>query len=612
MSRHALRLAVLSILLAAGALVWAQEPGGAPDTGAVEPGTTGAGSPDVKAAEPGSAQVGAAADAASQDGAEGAQSDESSEPKELFIDRVDVNVVNIEVYVTDKKGNRVTGLTKDDFELYEDKRPVQITNFLEVRGGERVGSPEERERVEPLPTRTEMPGAFRASDVPEEQRLHLVVYVDNFNIRPINRNRILGDLRRFLIEKLRSEDRVMVVSYDRALHVRQGFTSDMRLAAKSTLELEMLTGSAVSRDSERRQALDMIEEAQSRFEAQSAARSYAQSVENDLTFTLRSLREIVDSLAGLPGRKMILYVSDGIPWVAGQDLYLAIDQKFTGEGTSVLESLNFDFSRKYQQLVDSANAGGVSFYTLDSQGLQVSSSVSAEERGRQVGFFADSSRQQNLQVPLRFMATETGGKAILNTNATFDALEQVAEDFTHYYSLGYQPAHFGDGRYYRLDVKVKDRKGVDVRHREGYRDLSADRRMNDGTYAALYYNFQSNPLDVELEFERGKRRNDGFYLVPIRVRVPLGKLALVPREDTYEGRIRVWVGALDEHGTSPIQQVPVPISIPADEIDHARQQDYVYSITLLLRSGEQKVAVGVRDDLAAETAFITRRVVLQG
>ena len=53
----------------------------------------------------------------------------------LFIDSVDVNVVNVDVYVTDKKGTRITGLTKDDFEIFEDKRPVAITNFYAVEAG---------------------------------------------------------------------------------------------------------------------------------------------------------------------------------------------------------------------------------------------------------------------------------------------------------------------------------------------------------------------------------------------------------------------------------------------------------------------------------------------
>jgi VWFA-related protein len=536
----------------------------------------------------------------------------SSEPDEIFIDRVNVNVVNIDVYVTDKKGNRITGLTVDDFELYEDKKLVPITNFSEVREGQRVGAPEE-EKIEELPVQRTLPGAFVAEEVPEDQRLYLVVYVDNFNIRPLNRNRILGELRRFLLEKLNPADQVMVISYDRTLHVRQPFTADVRLAAKATMELEMLTGSAVQRDSERRRALDQIEDADTPFEAQIYARTYAQSVENDLTFTLRALKEIVSSLAGLPGRKALLYVSDGIPMVAGQDLYMAIDQKFTRESTSLMESLNFDFSRKYQELSSVANANRVTFYTLDAQGLQVASNVSAEERGREVGFYADRDRQVNLQTPLRFLADTTGGRAIINTNAVFPGLERVADDFRTYYSLGYTPAHYGDGRYYSLEVKLSEkRKGLVLRHREGYRDLSAETRMNDGTYAALYYNYQNNPLDVSLAFDDERRRQDGYFEVPIKVRVPLGKVTLVPRADTYEGRLRIWVGAMDDRGTSPVQQMPVPISIPQNQIDQAREQYYAYTVTLLMRGGQQRVAVGVRDDLASETSFVARQIVLGG
>src|SRR6185436_3419755 len=60
---------------------------------------------------------------------------EAAGGEELFVDTVNVNVVNVDVYVTDKKGNRVNGLTKNDFELFEDNRPVAITNFFAVENG---------------------------------------------------------------------------------------------------------------------------------------------------------------------------------------------------------------------------------------------------------------------------------------------------------------------------------------------------------------------------------------------------------------------------------------------------------------------------------------------
>ena len=56
-------------------------------------------------------------------------------PEGDFFESIDVNVVNVDVYVTDKKGNRIHGLKKEDFELYEDKKLVAITNFYAVEEG---------------------------------------------------------------------------------------------------------------------------------------------------------------------------------------------------------------------------------------------------------------------------------------------------------------------------------------------------------------------------------------------------------------------------------------------------------------------------------------------
>ncbi len=56
-----------------------------------------------------------------------AQDATGESPERPFIDTLDVNVVNIEVFVTDKQGNPVTGLTRGDFKVYEDGRPIEIT-----------------------------------------------------------------------------------------------------------------------------------------------------------------------------------------------------------------------------------------------------------------------------------------------------------------------------------------------------------------------------------------------------------------------------------------------------------------------------------------------------
>jgi VWFA-related protein len=406
------------------------------------------------------------------------------------------------------------------------------------------------------------------------------------------------------------------VSYDRSLHVRRTFTSDPHLIATALLELEKVSGQGVHQDSDRREVLRQIEESQSVNEAVMYARSYAQSAFNDLSFSIDGLKDIVDSLAGLPGRKAILYVSDGLQQVVGQDIWYAVQGKY-GEKTSALtEQFQYDASRRFEELTAQANANRITFYTIDAAGLRTYSSISAETQtagqpGQ--GVFIDSIQISNLQSPLQMMAEKTGGVAVINSNIVTPQLEKIAADFNSYYSLGYTPTHYGDGRYHRIEVKVKGKKGLQVRHREGYRDKNTEARMSDGTLAALRFPFENNPLGIQVELGTPTRRSDGYYLQPVVVKIPIGKLVLVPRETTHEARVRLFIAAVDTDGnTSEVQQVPLPISIPIADVATATGKDYVYTMSLLMRGGDQKVAVGVRDDVAAEASFVSRSVRVGG
>ncbi|HEX9940374.1 MAG TPA: VWA domain-containing protein [Thermoanaerobaculia bacterium] len=544
----------------------------------------------------------------------------TSEAEGQFIDTVNVSVVNVDVYVTDKQGRPVTGLKREDFQIFENRRPMEITNFYAVTAGKAVTpipeaqtaaapSPAAPAAAPPVPAQQELDRV----QTPEDQRLRLVIYIDNFNLRPFNRNRVIRELRAFIGQKLSKGDQLMLVTYDRELHVRRTFTSDPSLIAAAMTELEKISAQGVHADSERRDALRSIQDSRTVAEAENHARTYAQSTYNDLSFSIDALKKLVDSLAGMPGRKAVVYVSDGLQMIAGQDVFYAVQNKYGERSTSLTQTLEFDFSRRLTELTAQANANRITFYTIDAAGLRGYESNSAENAGGppSPGFtqLIDGVRIANLQSTLQLMAEKTGGVAVINTNVVTPALERIARDFNTYYSLGYTPTHYGDGRYYTIEVKVKNRKDLQVRHREGYRDKSTDARMNDGTLAALNFPFESNPLGVSLEFGQARPREDGFFLVPVQVRIPIGKLVLVPREQTEDARVRLFIAAMDSSGgTSDVQQAPVPISIPKAEVATAQGKPYVYSVTLLMRSGDQRVAVGVRDDVAAQESFISRAV----
>src|SRR3954452_5567068 len=96
-----------------------------------------------------------------------------------FGEAVEVNVVNIDVYATDKQGHRVTGLGKDDFELLEDGKRVTISNFEVVDGGQGAAV------TAAAPAAAGSPAAPGAP----EDALNLVVYFDDFNLGPAHRAR---------------------------------------------------------------------------------------------------------------------------------------------------------------------------------------------------------------------------------------------------------------------------------------------------------------------------------------------------------------------------------------------------------------------------------------
>jgi VWFA-related protein len=540
---------------------------------------------------------------------------------EPFVATINVGVVNVDVYVTDKQGNPVTNLTRNDFQLLEDNRPVEITNFYAVTNGKPVTPPAAAEKApaEAAPEAPPPPAAeLEKVQTPEEQRLRLIVYIDNYNLRPFNRNRVMRELRAFIGQKLGKDDQLMLATYDRELHIRHTFTSDPSLIAAGMLDLEKISAQGVHADSDRRDVLQRINDSQSVAEAEAAAHSYAENTFNDLSFSIDALKKMIDALAGMPGRKAVVYVSDGLQMIAGQDVFYAIQAKYGEQTTSMTSTLEYNVARRLDELTAQANANRITFYTIDAAGLRTYDSTSAENQGPGanapgVSQLVDSVRISNLQSTLQTLAEKTGGVAILNTNVVTPRLEKVARDFNTYYSLGYTPPHFGDGHYYKIDVKVKGRKDYQVRHREGYRDKSPEALMSDGTLAALNFPFEENPLGVSLEFGQPRPRDDGFYLVPVLVRIPIGKLALVPREESEDGRVRLFIAALDSSGgTSDVQQAPVPISIPKKDLEVAQKKQYVYSVTLLMRSGEQRVSIGVRDDVGAQSSFLSRGLKVGG
>lgn len=561
-------------------------PAGAQETGAAAP--EAASDPD------------AAADAAGEGGGEGGG--------EIFFESLSVDVINVDVFVTDKQGDPVTGLTRDDFVLLEDGREVDITNFYAVDGA-RDRRPTRRVADLPMGDGPELETLPEEQIVPDDQQLHLIVYVDNLFITPFNRNTVMREVDRFLLLNTRPGDRVMLVTFDRSLNVRQPFTEDPRLVSRALEEQLTQRAFGEQAQTERADLIRRVEQARDANAALSHADFYAKSIHHDVEVSLRGMSELVGSLAGLPGRKAMLLVSEGMPMTAGEDIFAMVDLRFGKASSAQLRANRYRVRRQFRQIVARANSNRVTFYTLDAAGGYTHTGISAEYGSidhsySEIDFVYDASRQEPLQV----LADGTGGQAAIGTANFAGALEKIAQDLTTYYSLGYSPVHAVDGRYHGIEVRVK-RKGLNVRHREGYRSRTLETRLSDGTTAALLYGASMNPLRADVAFGRAEADGKGNYLVPVTVKIPIGEMALLPSGTEHQGRMRVALAVQDGDGDrSPPSQEPFTVRVPDAQIEQARGDYFTYTATLLMRRGIHHVAVGVSDEIAGTSSFLRQPV----
>ena len=520
-----------------------------------------------------------------------------------FAESIDVSVANVEVYVTGRDGRPARGLAKGDFELRVDGKAVEIVNFSEVEEGSPV-APKEEAAVE-----TAAAAAVPAAAPPAPDPLSLVVFVDNANLRPFGRNRVLRQVREFLDSTVGPRDRVLLVTHDQGLVVRRPLSAGKESLAADLGKLEKLAARGTMLDHSTWTVMDTIRSlgCDRADEAMQLARGHAQSVRNEALVTLNGLEGLVQSLSGIEGRKTILYVSDGIPMHPGEDVFRFLFNLCGGEDPAMSTE---ELSSRFRRVTQLANAGGVTFYTLESSGPPVYTSASAD--GNPTAGMVGSNLMQfekagDTQQVLFNLASETGGRAVLNGGDIRAGLSRIREDLRSYYSLGYAPERSGDGRSHSIQVRLR-REGLKVRNRTTYTDLPRDERIAARVQTALLHGLVDNLLQAGLELSGNQPAERGKRLVTLRVRLPLKQLVLVAQGNAWVGQVTLWIGARDANGRmAPVQKVQVPVRIPATVArEQLPGQTFAYDIRMkMAERGKQTVAVGVQDDLGHVASFIT-------
>jgi VWFA-related protein len=524
-----------------------------------------------------------------------------------FRDEIELTLVNLVVSVTDKNGDPVTDLTMDDFEVYQDSKLKLVTNFQvyteDVFKRHLASDPTLPPDQTPP---TEVSGL-------EPRPVYLVMYVDHYNLNPLDRNRVLSQMERFVRENVKPPVQMMVVSRLQTPKVIQDFTSD------STQVIEELRGvrkSSANRSSLERERADLVQTMQSREYNPSNlndpihVRAQIRNIIREETASLRSsldaLREIITMLSGLEGKKAIVYVSNGLPMVPGIDLYQTYASTF-GDDSAFAEAVSYDQSRLFESLVSAANAQDVTFYTIDAGGLRAAGVATAEYTDSE-DMRAASIGRQNYLDSLRFIADGTGGLAIIDTNDVRTRLDRVEQDLYTYYSIGYPLQHSGADKVHDIKVRLPAHPDYEVRYRRRIVEKALATRVREKVVSGLRLDVDDNPMDVQLTPGRTVPASADRWTLPLKVSFPVSSVAMIPEGDDYVSRLVLFVAARDsEGGQSEVVQQNHEVRVPANSVERAQEHRFKIDVSLLMKEGSHTVAVGLLDRVTRQSSYQTIR-----
>lgn len=397
-----------------------------------------------------------------------------------FGETVDVRVINLDVVVTDRSGDRVTGLGAEDFRLLVDGEEVPISYFTEIREGRVTGASEPAAGAEPRPT-----GLAAGEAVPT----HYLVFLDDDFALDHQRDQVIDHMIG-QISRLQPEDRVALVRYDGdRVQVLADWIAPGPELSEALERARELDGWGIRRLLEARGFAfnDPTFNTPVTFVGgePGGATIFQQNLRwqtrDRLGIEMLAAASAITRFNGTPGRKVLILLAGDWPATGALSPY-------GGSLDGPAFSHGFDV---FRPLVETANLLSWTVYPVGVSPRFTPVSSGALDAGAVGGdrdrLLANAGAQhQTLRVnaatsrgiarrsavdsTLRYLAAQTGGRAVLYGSRTA-ALQEVAEDTRSYYWIGFQPTFAGDDERHRVKIEIR-RSGLSARSREGYIDLA--------------------------------------------------------------------------------------------------------------------------------------------
>ncbi len=451
----------------------------------------------------------------------------TAQQQQPFSIRVDTQLVVETVVVKDKDGKNLEGLIDKDFTVTEDGVPQTISLFQFERledtpapappaGAQQPAA----EVVQPkIPTQITPPAP---GDSRYRDRRLLVLFFDLMNVSPADQLRAFTAADKFIRTQMKTPDLVAIMSFAAgSVKVLQDFTNDQE-ALFAVLQKLIYpddnyndtadTGAAFGQDN-------------SEFNIFNTDRQLA------------ALQTAVNMLKLVNEQKSLVYFAGGLRL----------------NGT--------DNQAQLRATINAAIRSNVAFFPVDARGLVATLPLGDATRpspggiGVFNGNMASITNFQRSQDSLYALASDTGGKALLDNNDLAAGIVQAEQAITSYYVIGYYPSNTNlDGKFRRVKITLKETPTAKLDYRQGY---YAGKTFNKFTAAdkerqledALMLGDPITDLTIAMEVNYFQL-NRAEYFVPITVKIPGSELVLA-RTGGAERTLIDFIGEVkDEYGTT--------------------------------------------------------------
>jgi VWFA-related protein len=383
--------------------------------------------------------------------------------------RAQTQLVVVDVVVTDRNHQPVHGLKASDFALTENNGAQVVKHFEEHT----ALTPADATRFPHVPKLA--PGVFtNYTPEPVNGTVNLLL-LDSLNTPMRDQAYVRAQLLAYL-KSVPPGTRIAIFGLTSRLVILQGFTSDpevlRNLMAKGVAKGSPLLDDSVGGSGTQNSTADDLEDLGTtpdivanvrQFEAEQ--KSYQLQLRTKLT--LEAMNEIGHYLAGIPGRKNLIWFSGSFPINIMPDMTGELPNPF-----AVMASSEDEFRETVKLLARNQ----VAVYPIDARGLQTSPVFEASSsrnytRGPsrmiddQNKFTNDLAQEHSA---MREMADATGGHAFVNTNGLTQAVAAAINEGSNFYTLIYTPTNTAsDGKLRKIKVQL-DRPGVSLAYRRGY------------------------------------------------------------------------------------------------------------------------------------------------